>query len=118
MLGTRKNVKNPSAFCRLDKNPYRHFARKASKSADQKKAPDTCPGTFRFSLSARLSGRGFLRHNANVVIDNLKKSAFDIEVPAGASSTKAKRACAEKRHQRSVILENTDLAVERGRDNG
>src|SRR5215203_3607947 len=63
-----------------------------------------------------LCRRSLLRHDSDVVIDHLKKPAFDVESLLATRSAKPKRALSEQRHHRSVILQNSNLSVERRRN--
>src|SRR5262245_59094050 len=62
-----------------------------------------------------LRRRRLLRDHADVVVNDLKKAAIDIELLA-AVATEAQHALAEERHHGSVAREDADLPVIRGRD--
>jgi hypothetical protein len=50
------------------------------------------------------------------VVHDLEKSALDGEPTHLTSPTNAQRTCTEERHERSVIRQDTDLAIIGGRD--
>jgi hypothetical protein len=50
------------------------------------------------------------------VVHDLEKATFDGEPTHATCPTNDQCACAEKRHERSVIRQDADLAVEGGRD--
>jgi hypothetical protein len=52
----------------------------------------------------------------NPVVHDLEKSTLDGEATHVTSPTNAEGACAEERHERGVIRQDADLAVEGGRD--
>jgi hypothetical protein len=63
-----------------------------------------------------LCGR-FLRNDANNVVDDLKKSALDIESLIRTTAAKAKHSVPKERHHRRMSLENADFAIVRRRNN-
>src|SRR3954465_55913 len=95
---------------------YLHFQ---SSKHRARQASSRAWGGICFSAWAKadrcLRRRRFLRHDTNVVVDDLKKASFDVELLAAAPA-ESKHTFAEQRHHRSVPGENTDLTVVRGGD--
>src|SRR5438552_319333 len=62
-------------------------------------------------LNRVLAGFRLLRHDANGIVDDLKKAPAHLELPSVAAAN-AQRPGAEERHERSMPRQNTQFPIE------